>query len=528
MICFIIVKKDVMIKKILLWLWISVVSLIGFSSAWRLQTIWLQDAQSIYDNNYMLTFLKGGGVLSNYLWTSKSVLALNSNTLFWWMWDWYPYFYDNHWQGYFSQYCSCDPLISDTTVPTNCSCLDIDSSSPELFKNFFKQVNAWDYAYYHYQPYYSAWQGCSNSYWWVSVCFSSSSIWRSLCFKQARCSWGCQWNWCSSICSQFWWCGGGLENSQNYTSLTFWNIPYSDIWYAPWQAWYDWWWNIEWSSSIWNNTSLTWNVMYSTCTNWYVVSQITNLYWWINNICYAWTNNTWIINDWVARTPIDQWLNFKEVYNWSLNITINGATPYYSSYLDWFNTWINNITRYKLWQISFDVFRWQPTYLYAYFDRLYNNWVIAWNTDAYNIANICKLALFSDLSQQYNWTQFSNVCSDLNYNAWNGWTVTTWEVWSIEDDSQEIIPWWTYIWWWWQGAWWWNNSTFSWNIVSVDWSWTLSWNTNQNFDWTTFINNFYQKLQANFQKPYNWLVWIVPTYILVFMIALILFRFLSH
>lgn len=531
------IKKDIMIKKILLCLWVFVFSFVGVSfSAWRLQTVWLQEAESIYDANYTLSFLRRWAVLSKYLWQAKSVLALKSDVLFWWMWDWYPYFYAPNKQGYFSEYCSCDPFNNDTVSPSNCSCLPLDENSKWILNSYFSQLTDWDYAYYDYRPRSYWWTSCSYDQYWVQICFSANSVWRSLCFKDASCYNWCQWwnNVCNNFCNNFNGCWWGLKNSAWYSNLNFANLPYNDIWLAPWQAWYDWGWNIDWSSSVWDNTTLSWNLMYSTCTNWYVVSQVSSWYWWINNVCYAWTTQTWIINDYVAFTPVSQWLNFKEVYEWSLNITINWANPYYDSYLNWFQTWLWAMQKYKLWQVSFEVFKWQPVYLYAYFNRLYENGVMNWSFDAYNIANFCKLALFSDLTQQYKWTYFSDVCSDLNYNSWNWWTVTTWEVWSIDNDNQEIIPWWSSIWWWgwWWGVWWWgwwsSSSTSSWNIVSVDWSWTLSGNTNQNFDWTTFINDFYQKLQSNFQKPYNWLVWIVPTYILVFLVALILFRFLSH
>ena len=160
-------------------------------------------------------------------------------------------------------------------------------------------------------------------------------------------------------------------------------------------------------------------------------------------------------------------------------------------------------------------------FLYAYFNRLYENWWIDWTVSryAYDVVNFCNLALYSDYNQPYNWSYFSDICD--RYNANNTQPIVNpVEIWDIDDD--EIIPPWFDNWWW---DW---SSTKSWYVVSVDWSWTLSWNTNKNFDWKTFINDFYQKLQSSFLQPTSWLAGIIPNYILVFMFALILFRFLQH
>lgn len=510
-----------MIKKILLWLWITFLSFIGFSNAtFQFFEVWVDRFMSKWNLQYEVWFLPKWRLISTYLWTSKALVWLDDKYLIFWSNDWL-YLY-NPWsfnaQWYFQYLMSCDAIdYNDSTWDAlqNCTATQSFELWSELVSNFINSIKQWDLIFIEDETTrMGCGSYCSYDRYNIKVCFSSSTVSRTMCFL-----------WDSS---SYWWSNPTygsrlpLLNSLWLSSdVGFGSINRSILTDPPWFMW----WTIDWSSGIWQNTSLSWNLMYSTCTNWYVVSEVSKLYWWINNICYAWTNNTWIINDWVARTPMLQWLNFKEVYNWSLNVTINGATPYYSNYLDWFNTWIIAMQKYKLWQISFDVFNWQPVYLYAYFDRLYQNGVIPWQTDAYNIANICKLALFSDYTQKYNWSQFSYVCDQLSYNPWNSWIVTTWEVGSIDNDNQEILPPWTIIWWWNN---WWSSNTSSWTIVSVDWSWTLSWNTNQNFDWKTFINDFYQKLQSNFQKPTNNLTWIVPVYIYVFLIALILFRFLSH
>ena len=81
----------------------------SFASA-TFQTVWLARQQSSINSNYNLGFLRGGWVITDYLWTSKGILAIDSDKIFWWYPDWRPYFYSPSWQGFFTYYDSCPEI----------------------------------------------------------------------------------------------------------------------------------------------------------------------------------------------------------------------------------------------------------------------------------------------------------------------------------------------------------------------------------------------------------------------------------
>lgn len=508
-----------MIKKIIWYLFVCSFVLLwsSFVNAWKLQQIWIDQLPSIYNNQFEVWFLKWWAVITNFLWTAKAVLALDSNKLFWWNENWKPYFYWPNWQWFFSMYFSCDDLAVAWS-PQNCAWDYITWDFQQIFKWFFSHVKATDYAYYSYES-DEWWVNCSYSYQNITVCFSSSEIWKSLCFKRTSCYNGCQ-NWsssCQNFCFSEGGCGGGLVNSNWYTNLTFWSI--SPLWlsYAPWQAWYGGGWNIEGWSSVSDNVGMTWNLVYNKCTNWYVLNQIDYIYWRksFRDWCHAWINDTWYIlwyDTWSYVVYPWHWIDYKYVYK---------NTKDWLSWDNWFNSNLDIMKRYKLWSFwPANPFIWKPLYLYTYFENLYENWVLPNDNfiTSYDILNYCNLYLYSNYEEEYKWTYFKSYCDNLNYNNWSS-SVTTWEIGDI--DSDEILPPWYDDW----SDW---DVTTSWTVVSVNWNWTLSGDNNKNFDWKTFINDIYQKLQANYIKPNVWIVGIIPTYILVFMLALILFRFLQH
>ena len=502
-------------------LWSSVLA-VSYDEAWQtIGLVGLTSYPSSINSNYSIWMLKWWWLLSSYLWVSKSVIAFDKSRLFWRSSNWYPYAYlkSNVWAGdiewFFDRYYSCDLMTWEDL--NNCTYTMIDYSwstdefDKQVFITFFDTVDQWENFYLSTQDQRYVWATWSYSRNFIRVCWNSEEIWKTFCFMGWRCGW---WH---SNCNTFW----NLVNSQHLKEqfsgwFDYWLLAQSWISYAPWQAWYGGGWNIEWSSNTSINVSMTWNLLYNnSCTNWYVVSEVSRWYWWINNICYAWTYNTWLINDWVAYVPVETWLSYRDVYK----LYNEWSYWYYSNYSDWFNSWADTMKRYKLWRVQFDIFNWQPFYLYAYFNKLYESAWIDWSVsrESYDVVNICNLALYSDYNEPYKWSYFSDVCSSFNSSS-DSPVVTTWEIWTIDDE--EIIPPWFDV-----SP---GQNTSSWMIVSVDWSWTLSWNTNQNFDWKNFINDFYQKLQSVFQKPINTATWIIPWYILVFLVAIILFRFIQH
>lgn len=272
-----------------------------------------------------------------------------------------------------------------------------------------------------------------------------------------------------------------------------WNeIDFSQYaWWSPFWDWFD-----PLSPWIADNVDLSWNLLYSDkCTNWYIVAKLHDLYWtdWLN-ICYAWSfDNSLVSWTWNYQFSYNTWYTLKEVFE----NTSDWTYWYFNNYSDWYNSWSDSIYRYKIWQVAWNPFVWTPVYLYTYFNNLFNNWrIYPKSSNAFFILNYCNLALYSDYNQVYQGSYFQEYCDTIPW-----WRVNSWN----------------------------DNLTWDslWNIVGVSRNWILS-GADEDFNWTTFINEFFQKLSWKFERPVWSLFWIIPNYILVFMFALILFRFLQH
>lgn len=490
-----------MIKKIILWLWLSVISFIGFTNA-KVQDVWLLKYPSTLDQNFSIWFIKGGGVLTDFLWSTKSVVALDTNTIFWWATNWMPYFYSewvNTIQWFFDRYFSCDTLTTIDTLPDNCQLwwiIDYSwdlQSTKEIFKNFFSNVVADDLAYYNYIN--NRYVGGTLSYieQWLEVCWSSEIIWKSLCFR----GWTCGAS-SSSHCN--WFLGGWqLTNSQNLSNLSFWNVSNNWIWYAPWQKWYDWdysWsWNISDSSSQWSNVSVWWNVVYWQCTNWQALQWYRN-YIWINDyVCYWWLDD-FSIYTWDYLVTPWKWLTVFDMYEW------DNSDHTYSGFNDWLQSWAYNYEMYLNWQWlnPFDMY---PTVFKTYFGILYRTF---WPSR--DVHDYCRLLLNSDL----NW--------NLRDNSYIPSYVKDQLCEKIVNDNNISNPWQ------------WTNS--SWTVVSSDWSWiwssnvswsNLSWWTPV-YDWTDFINNYFNKLKWTYSNPtWSW-NWILPWFIVIALLGVMFFKFI--
>lgn len=510
-----------MIRKYILWLWIWLLAFLWFTSANSFIRVWdLGFYPNYYDSNYWNSVLKRWRLLSNYLWTSKEMFAFwNKNFVFWNNWQLYLYDFlpatERCWshlvQWYFNMVRSC-PVINNTWDFNIWNCGEWSSYSSEIVWNFLKTLKQWDWFYYD-RSWSNEWY-CRGFRYNTYICFSSSEIWNTLCFYVNHSP-----EWSSTTPQPFYWLWESLWFND---WLTYWLISNSYLEVPPLYTN-----NIDWSSNTSENISLSWNLLYNKCTNWYVINKIRSVYWSeIDRVCYAWTIDTWLItsenvdqiNSIFHWTP-KQWLDFKMLYQLTNN---------WESRNNWFRSNEDAMLRFKQWRVWVNPFIWSPIALYSYFDILFNNWNL-WRTSfddgpdwmgPYFILNYCKLS-YTDLDSEYKWSYFSSYCSDLSYSdPWqinDEWT-NTWS-WQVENDDEVLPPWFDN---------WNNNVTWSWTAVSVDWSWVLSWWNNQNYDWITFINDMYQKLQQNFLKPYNNVTWIIPWYILVFLFALILFRFLQH
>ena len=504
-----------MIKKIFLWLFVWFVWLISFSNA-KTQEIWLDRYPSTENSNYSIWFLKWWGLLSSYLWTAKSVLAINNDVLFWRAPNWQPYFYSPWFQWFFGEYFACDELTWLDSVPKNCSSIPITWDFQVIWKGFFDQVKAWDYAYY----WYTYWNNSSVNWFYyrahIQVCWSSHEIWNSLCFWYNRHN-SSQWSTTPDVWS--------LVNSQNLSNFNFGLLSSSWIWYAPWQAWYDWWWNIDWWSTEVTPWFVTWDVMLSECTKqkalaWYRANGYKS------RMCYSsyWNNTDLYTWPWDAVWYALTWTDVLDVWFDTWDYRRNWLTGEAMWYDEWFSYWRNTYNVYKKNSQHTNPFLGVPVSIFT----------LMWNVDAYglpyndqSVLEFCDLSLYTaDYNAIYTGVASSVVCSMSTTEYLDA--VTT----------NQLNPDWGYPWYMW--------SSVSWTVTAIwsSWDWVTnrpwfhnipwsSWSASQSWlstyqDWVSFQNWYFNLLKDNFSYPeWTW-DWIVPFYIIIALCWLVFFRFLSH
>ena len=515
------------LKLFLIGLWISCFMGLGVNSvnAWTVNIVGLDKFTSEYDSNYKIWFLKWGAVLSEFLWQWKSLAALNWNTFFWWASNWQPYFYSNwNFQGFFGEYWSCDEITWSVYSPSWCSSLPITWDYKTVFKSFFGKVVAWDFAYYDYSNYDSSTANGYTHRHIAQFCWSSHEIWKSLCFRYADCRIS-QWSACNWL--NFW----SMVDSQSLSDLTFANIPLSYLSYAPWQAGYDWGWNIDgWSQNIDNLWTLTGDTVNVDCKKslafqWYRANGYKT------RMCYSsyWNTDDLYTWPWDAAWYALTWVNIEDVWFNTAWYRRNWSTWTSMAYSDWFDYWRKTYEVHKNNPEHTNPFLWVPVAIFT----------LMWNVESYalpysnaSILEFCDLSLFTaDYSAPYTWIAQNVVCNlsaidIVEINAING---------SNPDDG---LPWywdsyyswrnWT-IWSSWEGIT--NREGFS--TIPWIWSWQaeeLSW-LNVYTDWKTFQNNIFNLLKSSFK--YVGGSWtssspLLPSYIIIALCWIVLFRFISH
>ena len=461
--------------------------------------VWFDKTPSVINSQFKLWFLKWGWVITDYLATNKSILALDSDKIFWRTPDWRPYFYSPSSQWFFTKVFSCPEIIAtwDSFQLDFPSCSWIPMSWLDywpMFKNFFSHVVIWDYTYYDY--YHLVWWN-TCSYWYHThiVCFSSHELETTLCFAVWSCYNWCQWwsNSCRSFCNWTicdWW----VYESQDYQSLNFGNIPYWSIWSAPWQNWYMW--DYEWSQGDWSYWNIDWfitgSVFQQECTVWYAKNYAENL-WLSSYLCYWWLP---LDSDWLAVAVAWTGANVFEIFN---------ASNDWKNFQSWFQ-YRNNIfvNRYVYNQ---SVWSWTPAPLYSYFNFVSQYWPTFTSKE---IQDYCRI-IINNMDLNSSWHGTSSWCPQL-YWWWGGW--------SSSDNSYREDDTWTWVIGW--------STTNNLNIsVNWDWVWTHSWNEVKTP--SAYIQDFFNKarevIPTNFSDIWGWFL---PTYIITFLLAIILFRFLRH
>lgn len=506
-----------MIKKIL-WLLLVIFGCIWFSSA-TFQTVWLARQQSSINSNYNLGFLRGGAIITDYLWTAKGIIAIDSDKIFWWYPDWRPYFYSPSWQGFFTYYDSCPEI----TYSWNNFVFNQASCSRELltwdyktvFKNFFSKVNDNDFVYYTYSN-TEAWNQCSVRNKSTIFCWSSHEIWRSICFDYANCFNGCStadlkcWNWISN--------GGWFVGSLNYTNLSFWLIPFWDIGYAPWQAQYDNNWYIPWD---WD-TFWSWNTESIPSDYDSYVSYYEELFWRNENMCYVWVSESQLdalywssgisFNEWSWSTIF--WLYY-HLYNTFWNWKIANVWSF-------INTWVNNYTNVNA-----------DNWYYIQYNGPDTNTTVVYTWSFPFLNQPVAIYFMADYISSYfdtpnAWKDIAFYCDlKLNKQSYNNWSLDINDV--VDQMPKVVIDWikdYTNS----------KNKGKNWYSTPDLWSGSIWWNLVQSWynipkdlNPTDLFSDFYWKI--------NWLItnfnpavrdWLIPLWIIYPMLFLILFRIMRH
>lgn len=472
---------------------------LGSSASATLSSVWLIKYPSSVNNQYDIWFLRGGWIISDFLWQSKWIVALDNQRLFWWDNNWLPYVYlksNNRaylvqWQ--YDTFYSCD-LFTWDSLPANCSPVSIDYSwdlsfIQNVMSNFFNRVLEDDLVYYNYfnnQYIGATWEYNNN---WLDICWNSSVIWKSLCFR---------WWYCYNDYTP---CAGSFVNSKNYTDLTFGLLPYSEIGRSPWQSWYG-----DGSSDDWNIQSPDWVELDSTQG---ALDYYENYYGWNSDICYIGVDSMNIL--WGASgVSFNQWswLNIFEWFN-----QLYGSSDPQKVYV-WINSWLIN---YRNWFNRSDINE-PPLYLVNY---NYNNNSVDIYYDNLNFPftnNPLGVYFMSDFID-YKWTLCDSSCGsdvvsycDIKLRWWTFDDI-------IDNSSKESI----------------NQYVSQKNINNwLNWDWTEKTSPfSYSSTWTDytgavdFINYYVSKINWLINTDYDW-PWFLPTYIILFMLALILFRFMSH
>lgn len=181
-----------MIKKVLFWLWFCVLWFLGFTNAlFQYFPVWLDKTPSYWSSQYDVWILKRWRFLTNYLWTSRALVWLSDKFLIFWNNNWlYMYKWDvpsiGVVQWYFQYYQSCDEILLEWTWDAlqNCSSgQQFIYNDDDISSNFISTLNSWDVVFV--EDKFSTngcWWYCTFHRYSLKVCFSSSSVWATLCF----------------------------------------------------------------------------------------------------------------------------------------------------------------------------------------------------------------------------------------------------------------------------------------------------------------------------------------------------------
>ena len=239
------------------------------------------------------------------------------------------------------------------------------------------------------------------------------------------------------------------------------------------------------------------NVTYWQCTNWQWLQYYRNTWWFNDVMCYGgvadWSIEKSIVNPW-------RWFTVFDIYN-RQNVEVEGGTLF-NNFCDWYNTMEYYYTHDP------SIFSGTAFIYKTYWDILYTN-DLAWGCQ--DVYNYCSLLLRSNLDASLKDNPYipegdkNNLCNK----------VVDTSIWSapVTNSNWSGINW-SVVWSNWHGV-----GAFSWNLSGV----------NRVIDWKKFINQFFNYAKSWVVTNFSWsITWIIPWYIIVVLLWLVFFRFLSH
>jgi len=396
-----------MIKKIFLtFFWLFFLNITFCSSDFVVRNFWTYWVSPLV-NSYDIAILNNWQFLTQNLGDTKNILMLRNSIYFLWttdsrlyavMWrnrDWqYAYF-----EWYLRKYEICDEVTSSSTTNTNCTTNYITDASNNVFSNFFNSITNNDF--------YSLNMSLStSSYSSVKLCFSSSSIWHSLCFNASVTN-------CSYLdrdpvmdcTNNLWLWIGGFDTISRYL---LWNSP-----------WYNWWWNNGWNSWSWNQVGMTLSSTWSSI--YYYESQL----WFNEDICYVGVNS-------MSTLYWSSWISFNQGGGLSIFEAFESLywnTDLYKVYV-WINSWLLN---YEQWFWN----DWNPMFLSYYnswtnqVDIYYDNLIFPFanNPVAFYFMSSYIEQVFANSKYDPSWSAVVSYCN----MKINGWTFE-----EIVDNSDKV------------------------------------------------------------------------------------------
>ena len=355
-------------------------------------------------------------------------------------------------------------------------------------KDLLLDVNNWPYARWENNltadEFYSQSHNFSNIYTMStngSVNALVSNMFRTFCLEESN--WVDVYCWSCSATWTIYDCNSQVENSLNYTINDFddvFDIPYdfspfgSPTWNGSWMYWTWTSWPTTWNYNVW----LTGDYTYYNCTYGVIIDYAENM-WMSKNLCYGWLDNFDLYNSESTYNPVP-W-TWKTLWQITTYLHSTWSTPN-----EWFDFWNGLRGGYtSMWESY-------PAVNKTWFDLYYQ---YNWNSfDFPTVYEYCTLRV-SDVDFEntvYRWQYFWKTCDYIKRNYW-------------------------------------DNVYTSWNVIiwiNWQWVWDLSWQKVS--EPIGYIQDFFNLLKENFPTRSDSWPGALPIYIITFLCAIILFRFISH